>query len=58
MKSDLKEARDNLRNALRASLLAARTMVDARIRRIEANQPALRDRRAPPASDQPPHEIV
>ncbi|HET7043109.1 MAG TPA: hypothetical protein VFI13_13910 [Gemmatimonadales bacterium] len=71
MSSTCTDARESIRNATRASLLAARSMVDARIRRVERRQAAILDRRAagashmartnagdrPPAG-QPPHEVV
>ena len=61
MKSELKEARHELRTAARATLLAMRSMIDARVRRIEARQKARRlhvvdDTIAREPS--PPHEIV
>jgi len=61
MKSELNEARHELRNAARATLLAMRSMVDARVRRIEARQ---KERRLHVVDDgiareaSPPHEIV
>ena len=61
MKSELKEARHELRNAARATLLAMRSMIDARVRRIEARQ---KERRLHVVDDDvarepsPPHEIV
>ena len=41
MTSTLTEARESARNAARASLLAMRSMVDARIRRVERKQAAM-----------------
>ena len=61
MKSELKEARHELRNAARATLLAMRSMIDARVRRIEARE---KERRlhvvggAAAREPSPPHEIV
>lgn len=63
MTSGLDEARRNARNAARAWLLAVRSMVDARIRRLDQKKAAMR----PPAAEmarrdeppeQRPHEIV
>lgn len=63
MGSGLDDARRSARNAARASLLAMRSMVDARIRRIDQKKAAMR----PPAAElgrrdeppeQRPHEIV
>ncbi|MHB8376521.1 MAG: hypothetical protein ACYDEB_06145 [Dehalococcoidia bacterium] len=69
MKSQLDEARAHVRNAARASLLAMRSMVDARIRRIDQKKAAMRPPGAAPAPrveverrdeppEQRPHEIV
>ena len=61
MKSELREARHELRNAARATLLAMRSMIDARGRRIEARQ---KEQRLHVVDDgvarepRAPHEIV
>ncbi len=66
----LTEARESARNAARASLLAVRSVVDARIRRVERKQAAMHRSGATAmpaipgaapddrAGDQHPHEIV
>ncbi len=61
MKDELRQTAHELRNASRAALLAVRSMIDARMRRIEERQ---RDR-TPRLSDDgragggsAPHEIV
>ena len=65
MNSTLTEARESARNAARASLLAMRSMVDARIRRVERKQAAMQPSGATAAPDmhnrageEHPHEIV
>ena len=60
MKEELKDAKEQMRNAARASLLAMRSMVDARIRHIERKQAAAQDAGATRADEgeQRPHEIV
>jgi len=61
MKAELKDAGSELRNATRATLLAMRSMIDARVRRIEARE---KERRLHVVDDgvarepSPPHEIV
>jgi hypothetical protein len=65
MNNTLTEARESARNAARASLLAMRSMVDARIRRVERKQAAMQPSGATAAPemhdgsrDEHPHEIV
>jgi hypothetical protein len=61
MRAELKEARDELRDAARATLLAVRSMIDARVRRLEARERETRLRvvDGDPAPGSPaPHEIV
>ena len=57
MKEELKDAKEQMRNATRAGLLAMRSMIDARIRRIERKQAAGGAVRAD-EGEQRPHEIV
>ena len=61
MKDELEQARLELRNATRATLLAMRSMIDARVRRIEARQKEMRLRVVDggvAGEPSPPHEIV
>ena len=57
MKDELKDAKEQMRNATRAGLLAMRSMIDARIRRIERKQAAAGGATADEGA-QRPHEIV
>lgn len=60
MRDALKDARRDIRRAMRSGLLAMRSMVDARIRRLEEQQ-AARSRDAadaPGGNDGARHEIV
>lgn len=57
MKDELKDAKEQMRNATRAGLLAMRSMIDARIRRIERKQAAAGGAAADEGA-QRPHEIV
>jgi hypothetical protein len=64
MNNTLTGARESARNAARASLLAMRSMVDARIRRVERKQAAVHASGATAAPDmhdgsgeEHPHEI-
>ena len=61
MREELRQAAHELRNAARATLLATRSMIDARVRHIEARE----GERGPRVVDgsrtsegSPPHEIV
>ena len=61
MKDELKDAKEQVRNAARAGLLVMRSKVDARIRRIEQKQARARAGGAASAgedADERPHEIV
>ena len=60
MRDELRETAHELRNAARATLLALRSMIDARVRRIESREGErglhVVDTRATEGSA--PHEIV
>lgn len=57
MKEELKDAKEQMRNATRAGLMAMRSMIDSRIRRIERKQAAASGAGAT-REEQRPHEIV
>jgi len=60
MKDELKDAKEQVRNAARAGLLVMRSKVDARIRRIEQKQARARGDavRDGGGDEMPPHETV